>query len=57
MKEKRKKLLLLLGLLFYLCSSWAQGQRVSLEFRDEALPTVFKRIEKVSGDLVFYLLG
>lgn len=53
MKEKRKKLLLLLGLLFCLCSSWAQGQRVSLEFRDEALPTVFKRIEKFRVTLYF----
>lgn len=48
MKERRKKLLLLIGFLCTLYSSWAQGERVSLILKDETLSTAFRRIEKAS---------
>lgn len=49
MKERKKRLLMLFCFLFTIYGSWAQEQRVSLVFKDEALSTVFKRIEKVSN--------
>ncbi|GHE48100.1 SusC/RagA family TonB-linked outer membrane protein [Sphingobacterium griseoflavum] len=49
MKEKRTKLLLLLGFLFYVYGSLAQGQQVSMDYKNEPLSNVFKRIEKASG--------
>lgn len=49
MKERKRRLLMLFWFLFAMHSSWAQDQRVSLVFKDEALSTVLKRIEKVSN--------
>lgn len=49
MKEKKKRLLMLFWFLFAMYGSWAQEHRVSLVFKDEAMSTVLKRIEKASS--------
>lgn len=60
MKKQTRKLVVLLFLMFFACSPYVRaqvdkGKQISMEFKNESLPSIFKRLQKLSGYKVLFI--
>lgn len=60
MERKTQKSVILILLLLFVCSLYVEaqtdrGKQITMEFKDETLPSIFKRLQKLSGYKIIFI--